>query len=60
MLMLTLIVCLFARYLSMKTINPLYGGTDLEVVKILNDLGFKNYSNKLYQRLLEVYQKYGG
>lgn len=60
MLMLTLIVCLFARYLSMKTINPLYGGTDLEVVKILNDLGFKDYSNKLYQRLLEVYQKYGG
>ena len=60
MLMLTLIVCLFARYLSMKTINPLYGGTDLEVVKILDDLGFKNYSSKLYQRLLEVYQKYGG
>ncbi|MBR2533407.1 MAG: rhomboid family intramembrane serine protease [Erysipelotrichaceae bacterium] len=60
LLLLTLTVCLFIRYLSMKTINPLYGGTDLEVVKILNDLGFKDYSNKLYQRLLEVYQKYGG
>ena len=60
LLLLTLTVCLFIRYLSMKTINPLYGGTDLEVVKILNDLGFKDYSNKLYQRLLEVYQKYRG
>ncbi len=60
LLIVTLIVCLFVRYLSTKTINPLYGGTDLEVVKILNDLGLKEYSNKLYLRLLEVYQKYGG
>ena len=60
LLMITLIVCLFVRYLSTKTISPLYGGTDLEVVKIINDLGFKDYSNHLYQRLLQVYQKYGG
>ncbi|MBO4918677.1 MAG: rhomboid family intramembrane serine protease [Erysipelotrichaceae bacterium] len=60
LLLITLIVCLFVRYLSIKTISPLYGGTDLEVVRIISDLGFKNYSNHLYQRLLEVYQKYGG
>ena len=60
LLLIALFVSLVIRYVTIQTINPIYGGTDLEVLKIIDDLGFNNYSRKLYLKLLEVYQKYGG
>ena len=48
------------RYVTIKEINPIYGGTDMEVVKIFSDLGFKSYSASLMKRLLDVYAKFGG
>ena len=54
------IVFMMYRYLTMKTINPFYQATDLEVANIYYQWGFKDYSMKLVARLLEVYQKFGG
>ena len=54
------IVFMVYRYLTMKTINPFYQATDLEVANIYYQWGFKDYSMKLVARLLEVYQKFGG
>lgn len=55
-----LILSLFIKYVTIKTISPFYKGTDIEVVKVFNDLGLKSYSNNLLKRLIEVYAKYGG
>ena len=35
------ILFMFCRYVTIKEISPLYGGTDMQVVKIYSDLGFK-------------------
>ena len=55
-----MICLLFMKYISITKINPIYGGNDLEIVRIIKDLGFENYANKLLQRLADVYQRYGG
>ncbi|MBR5342145.1 MAG: rhomboid family intramembrane serine protease [Erysipelotrichaceae bacterium] len=55
-----MVLCLFIKYVTIRKIEPIYGGTDMEVVKIINDMGFKDYALKLTQRLMNVYQKYGG
>ena len=46
---------LFYKYLSITSIDPFYGGTDMEVVKIWRDLGFSDYASSLSKRLLMVY-----
>ena len=51
---------LAVKYATIKTINPFYAATDMEVANIFYEWGFKDYSTKLVGRLLEVYQKYGG
>ena len=48
------------RYATLKTINPFYQATDLEVANIYYQWGLKDYSMKLVARLLDVYQKFGG
>lgn len=55
-----LVLSLFIKYVRISSINSLYGGTDLKIVNIINELGLKNYSNKLFIKLLKVYEKYGG
>lgn len=54
------ILALTFKYVTIDTINPIFSGTDYEVAKIFNDLGFKNYASKLIIRLVNVYSKYGG
>lgn len=54
------ILILFYKYATISSINSFYGGTDLNIVNILNDLGFKNISSDLLTKLINVYQKYGG
>ncbi len=49
---------LFYKYLSITSINPFYGGTDMQVVKIWRDLGLSDYASKLSTRILEVYTIY--
>ena len=48
------------KYLSLKTINPFYQATDMEVANIYYEWGLKDYSVKLIARLLGVYKKFGG
>ena len=59
-LLAVLIVFMVYRYLSLKTINPFYQATDMEVANIYYEWGLKDYSVKLIARLLEVYKKFGG
>ena len=59
-LLVVLIAVLMIKYLTTNTIEPLYLLTDQEIVKMLNDFGFKKYSVELWNRLLKVYSKYGG
>ena len=59
-LVITLLLSLSIKYATINSINPLYGGTDLKVVQIYNDIGFKEYSSNLLMRLLQVYEKFGG
>lgn len=59
-LLVILILSLSIKYVTIKTINPFFQGTDMEVVKAYSDFGFKGYSQKLFERLLTVYKKYGG
>lgn len=54
------ILSLSVKYVTISSINTLYGGTDLKVIEIFNDLGFENYSKKILIKLLNVYEKYGG
>ena len=60
LLLLVMIVLLFMKYLSIKNINPIYAGNDMEVVQILKDLGFENHAKQLANRLVEAYGRYGG
>lgn len=55
-----LLVALFAKLLQIKTIQPLFAGTDFEVVKFFDSIGFKDLSNSLLIKLLKVYEKFGG
>ena len=55
-----LILGLFIRYITIRNISPLYRATDLEVVRIIKDLGFDSYGENIMRRLLEVYNTYGG
>ena len=55
-----LFLCLTYKYVTIDSIKSLYGGTDLKILNIYEDLGFKNYSNKLFNKLLDVYSKFGG
>ncbi|MBQ6335210.1 MAG: rhomboid family intramembrane serine protease [Erysipelotrichaceae bacterium] len=59
-LIVVMILSLFIKYATIKTIEPIYAGTDLEVVRMLNDMGFKKYAVSLWQRLNIVYSTYGG
>ena len=59
-LLLTVIICLFIKYCMIDKITPLYGATDMEVINMINNLGFKKYADKLYIKLLNVFSKYGG
>ena len=54
------VVFMLYRYLTIKTINPFYIANDMEVANIYYEWGLKDYSVKLVNRLLEVYQKFGG
>lgn len=55
-----LLLSLSIKYVTINSINSLYGGTDLKVLQMYNDLGFKEYSNSLLIKLLQVYEKFGG
>ena len=55
-----LLLSLSYKYVTISSIKSLYGGTDLKVLQIYNDFGLKNYCNKLFEELLNVYSKYGG
>ena len=55
-----LLLCLIYKYVTINTINNIYGGTDFNVLKIYYDLGLKNYSEKLLIKLNDVYYKLGG
>ena len=53
-----LIGVLIYLLLTINTITPLYGGTDSSVVNIWSKID-QNYANKLSNKLMEVYIKYG-
>ncbi|MBR4462386.1 MAG: rhomboid family intramembrane serine protease [Erysipelotrichaceae bacterium] len=59
-LLVLMIALLFMKYLSIRSIHPFYGGNDMEIIKMLKDFGFDSYADKLWNRLIEVYQRYGG
>ena len=59
-LMGVMLLCLFYKYATIKTISPLYPGTDMEVVQIYNDLGMRQYAANLFRRLTQLYTQYGG
>lgn len=55
-----MLVALLFKYISIDTISPLYGGTDLQVVEAIRKIGLNDYADNLMKRLVEVYSKYGG
>ena len=55
-----MLLCLFIKYVTMKSITPIYAGTDMQVVKIWSDLGFERHAQNLMRVLYEVYEKFGG
>ncbi len=55
-----MLLCLFVKYVTMKTISPIYPGTDMQVVRLWGDLGFRDYAEKLAAGLYDVYKVYGG
>ncbi len=55
-----MVACLLVKYYSAKVISPFYGGTDLAVVRIISDLGFRGYAQKLLLALQDVYRNFGG
>lgn len=55
-----LIICLFVKYISISSIDKLYIETDLNVVRLFSNIGFKNKSINLLSKLYNVYSKYGG
>ena len=59
-LLIVLIMGLYIRFMTIRTIEPFYLGTDNEILQIFNDLGMKKYAARLLERLVEVYTKYGG
>lgn len=59
-MIIVMILSLFIKYATMRSIDPIYAGTDMQVVKILDDIGLKKYAAALWQRLTKVYTIYGG
>ena len=59
-LVIVLTLFLIFKYVTINEINNFYAGTDFNVLKIYEDLGLKQYANKLLTKLINVYQKYGG
>ena len=57
-LLVVMILCLIIKYVTIKTINPFYYATDLEVLQMYADTG-KDVS-KILEKLLAFYSKYGG
>lgn len=57
-LLIILILLLGYKYVTIKTIDPIYQGTDLEVVKVFRDIGLKEYANNLTERLMKAYALY--
>lgn len=55
-----LMASMIFKYVTINTISPFYGGTDIEVIQAIRDFGFKDYATNLMNRLIEVYSKYGG
>ena len=53
-IMLCLFIFLGYSYIS-KEPRPIYGGTDLEVLDTLNDIGLKSYSKSLEKRIYKAY-----
>ena len=60
LLLVIVVAVLMIKYLTIHTIQPLYLATDQEIVRMYNDFGFRKYSINLWNRLLNVYSKYGG
>ena len=54
-----LMISLTYKYFSIKYIDYLYTGTDMNVVKIIYDFGLKDYANKCMIKILEFYSKMG-
>lgn len=55
-----LLICLFLKFFYTKNIEIFYTGTDLNIINMYYNMGFKDYSLKLMNKLLLVYNKYGG
>lgn len=55
-----LILCLIYKYVTIDSIKSLYTGTDLEVINMYKDFGLKNYALKLFNKLLQAYERLGG
>lgn len=49
-----IIVVAFALFIS-KDVGAIYPGTDFSVLNALKELGFKNMSNNLYTKLMQLY-----
>lgn len=54
------VLCLIIKYVTIDSINSLYAGTDVNVVKLFEKIGFKNYAEKLLLKLFGIYEKFGG
>lgn len=48
------------KFFTIDKINPFYKTSDMEVIKLYNDIGLKKYCDNLLIRLAKVYSKFGG
>ena len=53
-----LLAVMIWKYVSLDIIDPIYGGTDANIVEILKNWGLDSYSKSLAERLLRAYQIY--
>lgn len=55
-----LLIFVFIRFFTIDKIQPFYKGSDIQLVEMYNDIGFKNYSIRLLENIYRVYLKFGG
>ena len=58
-LIIIMLVTLSIKYISIDTIEPLYAGSDRQVIEVIQDLGYDKYASRLNNELYKVYNRYG-
>ena len=59
-MLVVVLLSLVIKYVTIDSIKSIFAGTDLNVVKIYQDIGLEKYASKLMVKLLDFYNRFGG